>query len=273
MKADFSLTPETAQAVAEICIRLDGLPLAIELAAARIRLLDAPALLARLERRLPLLTDGARDLPARQQTLRNTIAWSYDLLDPTEQALARTVAVFVGGCTLEAAQAVFPDEVDVLDSAESLVAKSLVRSVVAAPGQTRLTMLETTREFALEQSLVTGELDTLRRRHAEYYLTMAEQAESELWGPTASDWLDLLAAEHDNMRAALEWGLSEGGPIGGELALRLAGALARYWWTRSYLVEGQHWLTRALASTRDRSAARMKALTGPGGWLTLGVTR
>ena len=214
VKADFALSADVAPAVAEICVRLDGLPLAIELAAARIRLLDAPALLTRLERRLPILTDGARDLPARQQTLRNTITWSYDLLDPTEQALARTVAVFAGGCTLEAAQAVFPGEVDVLDSAESLAAKSLLRSVVTSPGQARLTMLETTREFALEQLAATGELETLRRRHAEYYLALAERAESELWGTAASAWLDRLAAEHDNMRAALEWGLSGAEPVG-----------------------------------------------------------
>jgi non-specific serine/threonine protein kinase len=157
-------------------------------------------------------------------------------------------------------------EIDVLDGADSLAAKSLVRTVVAAPGQTRLAMLETTREFCLEQAAETGELEALRRCHARYYLALAEQAEAELWGPAASYWLDRLAADHDNMRAALEWGLSEGGPIGGEIALRLAGALARYWWTRSYLVEGQHWLTRALASAHGRSAARMKALHGAG-WL------
>lgn len=127
-------------------------------------------------------------------------------------------------------------------------------------------MLETTREFGLEQLAANGELATLRRRHAEYYQALAERAEPELWGPSASAWLDQLAAEHDNMRAALEWGLSDGGPIGGEIALRLAGALARYWWTRSYQVEGQQWLSRALAATPGRSAAHMKALHGAG-WL------
>jgi len=266
VNAAFALNADTSPAVSQICVRLDGLPLAIELAAARIRLLDAPALLARLEHRLPLLTEGARDLPARQQTLRNTIAWSYDLLEPAEQALCRLVAVFVGGCTLEAAQAVSLSDDDVLDHADSLVAKSLVRAIVDSPGQARLTMLETTREFGLEQLAATDELEILRRRHAEYYMALAEQAEPELWGPSASAWLDRLAAEHDNMRAALEWALTDDGPIGGPIALRLAGALARYWWTRSYLMEGQHWLARALASTPGRSAAHMKALHGAG-WL------
>jgi predicted ATPase len=266
VNVDLALSADNAAAIVQICLRLDGLPLAIELAAARIRLLDAPALLARLELRLPLLTDSARDLPARQQTLRNTIAWSYDLLDPSEQALFRTVASFVGGCTLEAAAAVSPRDTDVLDEADSLVAKSLVRSIVVAAGQPRLTMLETTREFGLEQLAVTGELETLGRRHAEYFLALAERAAPELWGPSASIWLDRLAAEHDNMREALAWGVGCCEPIGPEIALRLAGALARYWWTRSYFAEGLEWLAQTLAAAPQRSRARVTALHGAG-WL------
>jgi predicted ATPase/DNA-binding CsgD family transcriptional regulator len=291
VNADFALTHETAPAVAEICLRLDGLPLAIELAAARSRLLPPQAMLARLERRLQFLTGGARDLPTRQQTLRNTIAWSYDLLDPREQALFRTVAVFVGGCTLEAAQAVSgeppaapgagppaPDqfEVDTLDVADSLAAKSLLRPVVAASGEVRLNMLETTREFGLEQLAWSGELETLRRRHARYFLALAEHAEPELWGPASGLWLERLEAERDNIRAALDWCLSSGGEANVGTALRLAGALAHFWWTRGPFGEGRQWLARALepparagaprADAPERLAARMKALHGAG-WL------
>ncbi|MBV9542821.1 MAG: AAA family ATPase, partial [Chloroflexi bacterium] len=266
VKSDFRLTPVNAAAVAEICQRLDGLPLAIELAAARTRLLDPASILARLEHRLQLLVGGARDLPARQQTLRNTIAWSYDLLDSAEQALFRRLAVFVGGCTLEAATAVCAVDLEVLDAAESLVVKSLVRPVVREPGETRLSMLETIREFGLEQLARTGELGAVRRRHAEYFSQLAERAEPGLAGPAVRGWLDRLETDHDNFRAALEWGLAEGGQTARETALRLAGALAGFWWTRSYWVEGRDRLERALAAAPVRSAARMKALHGAG-WL------
>ena len=263
----FALTDDNAAAVAEICRGLDGLPLAIELAAARTRLLDPQAMLARLEHRLQLLTGGARDLPARQQTLRKTIAWSYDLLDPAEQLLFRRLATFVGGCTLEAASVVCAVEIDFFDAADSLAIKSLVHPVVAAaPGEVRLSMLETIREFGLEQLAWTGELEAQRRRHAEYFLELAEQAEPELWGPAANTWHARLDAEHDNLRAALEWGLTAGDEAGGVLALRLGAALTRFWYTRSHHSEGRVWLTRALANAPARSAARMKALHGTG-WL------
>jgi non-specific serine/threonine protein kinase len=262
----FALTDDNAPAVAEICRRLDGLPLAIELAAARTRLLEPQAMLARLEHRLHFLTGGARDLPDRQQTLRKTIAWSYDLLDPPEQLLFRRLAVFVGGCTLDAASVVCAVEVDLFDAAESLASKSLVHPIMAAPGEVRLSMLETICEFGLEQLAWTGELETQRRRHAEYFLELAEQAEPELWGPAASTWHARLDAEHDNLRAALEWGLTAGVETGSVLALRLAGALARFWWTRSYHSEGRTWLARALADAPAGSAARMKALHGAA-WL------
>ena len=266
VNGQFALTDDNAAAVAEICRRLDGLPLAIELAAARTRLLEPQAMLARLEHRLHFLTGGAHDLPDRQQTLRKTIAWSYDLLDPPEQMLFRRLAVFVGGCTLDAANAVCAIEIDLFDAADSLATKSLVHPVQAAPGEVRLSMFETIREFGLEQLAWTGELEAQRRRHAEYFLELAEQAEPELWGPAASTWHARLDAEHDNLRAALEWGLTAGDDTGGVLALRLAGALARFWWTRTYHSEGRHWLTRALANAPAWSAARMKALHGAA-WL------
>jgi non-specific serine/threonine protein kinase len=266
VKANFVLTEETAGVVAEICRRLDGLPLAIELAAARSRLLDPPALLSRLEHRLQFLTGGARDLPARQQTLRNTIAWSYDLLDEYEQRLFCGVSVFVGGCSLEALRAVVDSESDILDGMDSLAGKSLVRSLVAPPGEVRIGMLETTREFGLEQLAWRSELDALRLRHARYFLAFAERAEPELWAPAAGTWLERIEAEHDNLRAALEWSLTLGGETGATIALRLTGALARFWWSRGYFGEGLKWLARALTRSPARSAARMKALYGAA-WL------
>jgi predicted ATPase len=266
VKPDFALTEQTVPVVAEICRRLDGLPLAVELAAARIRLLDPESVLARLVRRLPFLTGGARDLPTRQQTLRNTIAWSYELLTAQEQTLFRTMAVFVGGCTLEALQTVSPDSTEVLDDADSLVAKSLARSVVTAPGEIRLTMLETTREFGLEQLAWSGELEGLRWRHAEYFLALAEEAEPALWGPTAGTWHANLETEHDNIRAALEWGLSVSVEAGSQVALRLAGSLARFWWSHAHFGEGLGWLRRALAASPCRSRERIKTLHGAA-WL------
>jgi len=264
VRPDFALTDDNAAAVAEICRRLDGLPLAIELAAARTRLLEPPAMLAPLERRLQLLTGGARDAPARQQTLRNTIAWSYELLDAEEQALFRHLTVFVGGCSLEAAQAVHGED-HILDQIDSLVAKSLLRSLAATRGAVRVGSLETIREFGLEQLAWMGELEPMRHRHAEYFLAFAERAEPELGGPSGRLWLDRLEVEHDNLRAALDWCLSE--PVqNSEIALRLAGALARFWWIGGHFREGSRWLHRALATTHARTPARLKALYGAG-WL------
>jgi predicted ATPase/DNA-binding CsgD family transcriptional regulator len=260
VRAEFALDGENVAAVAEICRRLDGLPLAIELAAARVRFLSPQAILARLEHRLDLLTGGPRDLPARQQTLRSTIAWSYDLLDESEQALFRRLSVFVGGGTLEAAEAVCGG--DVLDGVESLVAKSLLRPSEAAEGEPRFGMLETIREFGLERLAEVRELAGVRRRHAEYFLDLVERAVPRLRGPEQIAWLDRLETEHDNFRAALEWSLGEDGDT--ELALRLSGALAWFWESRSYVTEGRRWLTRALAGASGRSAARMKALHGAG---------
>jgi predicted ATPase/DNA-binding CsgD family transcriptional regulator/DNA-binding XRE family transcriptional regulator len=270
VNADFALTEDNASAVAEICRRLDGLPLAIELAAARIRLLDPRAMLARLEHRLQWLSGGARDAPTRQQALRNTISWSYDLLDAREQAVFRHLAAFVGGISLDAAQAVCAGPLagavgDILDPVESLVAKNLVRSAAAVPGEVRVSVFETIREFGLEQLAWSGELEPARRRHAQYFLALAEQAGRGLAGPAARASLDRLELEHDNLRAALDWSLTSPGD-GGETALRLASALAPFWWLASHFGEGSRWLVRALALAPDQSAVRMRALHGAG-WL------
>jgi len=270
VKADFTLTEDNTSAVAEICRRLDGLPLAIELAAARTRLLDPRAMLARLEHRLRWLSGGARDAPARHQALRSTIAWSYGLLESREQALFRDLAVFLGGVSLETAQAVCAtasdcEEDDILDLIESLAAKSLLLPVADRAGDVRVSMLETIREFALEQLEWNGELEPMQRRHAEHFLGFAEQAESGLAGPAARIWLDRLEIEHDNLRAALHWGLANPSR-GGETALRLAAALAPFWWLAGHFGEGRRWLTHALAVAPSSYAPRMRALHGAG-WL------
>lgn len=262
IRPDFALTEENARAVAEICARLDGLPLAIELAAARTRLLPPAALLARLEQSLTVLTGGARDLPTRQRTLRDTIACSYDLLTPAEQRLARRLAVFAGGWTLEAAGAVCYAEDerarDVLDDMESLVAQSLVRHGEGTDGEPRFGMLETIRAFAGEMLTARGEADTGARRHAMYYLALAEEAEPYLaGGPHQAEWLRRMDAEHDNLRAALAWCARHDEWAG----LRLAGALGWFWFVRGHLREGRHWLERELAADGGREPAqRAKAL-------------
>ncbi len=196
-----------ARTIAEICARLDGLPLAIELAAARIRLLPPQALLARLGHRLQVLTSRARNMPARQQTLRDTIKWSYDLLDAAEQRLFRRLSVFVGGCTLEAIEAVSAavgdGAVPVLDGVAWLIDKSLLQQTEQEGEEPRLVMLETIREFGLECLAMSGELEAIRRAHAAYYLVLAEEAEPKLEGPQQAVWLQRLEQEHDNLRAAI----------------------------------------------------------------------
>lgn len=257
----FALTPANAPAVAEICTRLDGLPLAIELAATRIKLLDPQALLEHLGDRLTLLTGGARDLPLRQQTLRNTIDWSYHLLDGGAQALFRQLGVFVGGCTLQAVAAVSSTaqstagdrSIQALDSLTALVDQSLLRPEVGPDGASRFVMLETIREYAVEQLAVSDEATALRERHAAYYLALAERAEAQLHGAEQVQWLDRLEAEHDNMRAALAWSqtVAESGATGAaaaaDLGLRLASALGWFWYMRGYWSEGRAWLAVALA--------------------------
>jgi predicted ATPase/DNA-binding CsgD family transcriptional regulator len=263
IRPDFALNAENMAAVATICRRLDGLPLAIELAAARIRLLSPQALLARLDQRLALLTGGARDLPARHQTLRGAIEWSYELLDIAERRLFRRLSVFVGGWTLEAAEAVCDDApgqgatpapTQILDGLDSLLAKSLIRQSEAAD-EPRFGMLETIREYALERLAEHGELAALRQRHAAFCVALAERAEPQLTGQDQLAWFTRLAREQGNLRAALEW-LLDGKESLGQAAplddgLRLVGVLWRFWWMRGQLREGRAWLDRAI----ERSAA------------------
>jgi predicted ATPase len=272
----FALTPDNAVTIVELCQRLDGLPLAIELAAARLSLLTPSALLQRLEHRLPLLTRGARDLPARQQTLRNTIAWSYDLLEAGEQQLFRRLAAFVGGFTLEAVQAVcLPDATDAssvqvdnegatLEQLAQLLDKSLVQGQQGTTsGEPRFTMLETIREYATEQLQESREEAAVQARHAQYFLRLAEEAEPHSPAEWES-WLELLESEDANLRVALTWCEARQDRV--ETGLRLAGALPWYWYLRGSLHEGRTWLQALLArsASSDRSVARGLALSGAG---------
>jgi predicted ATPase len=264
VKPDFAATGEAEPVIADICARLDGLPLAIELAAARTRLLPPGAMLARLERRLQVVASGPRDLPARQQTLRRTIDWSYDLLSPDEQQLFARLAVFVGGRSLEAIEAVCNADGalgdGVLDGVESLVGKSLLRQEEGAGGEPRLTFLETINEYARERLEASGEGAALRRLHAAFFLALAEEAKPRLVGPQQGRWLARLVEEYDNLRAAMAWARDAGET---ELWLRLAGALWRYWEMRFHLREGRAWLEAALAAdTGAPPAVRARALNG-----------
>lgn len=244
----FALSDENAPAVAEICRRVDGLPLAIELAAARSKLLQPEAMLDRLSGSLKLLTGGARDLPARQQTLRNTLDWSHGLLGAEEQMLFAWLGVFVGGLTLEAAEAVCgsEDSVDVLEGVASLVNNSLLRREEDA-GQARFRMLETIRAYALERLRERGDLDALRRQHARYYAgKIIDETWEKLFSRDAAGWLDWIEDEHDNVRAALAW--SQDTPEGLELGPPLIENLTWFWYRRGYISEGRTWAERVLAS-------------------------
>jgi predicted ATPase/transcriptional regulator with XRE-family HTH domain len=263
----FALTEANAPTIVEICRRLDGLPLAIELAAARIPLLPPAALLARMERRLPLLTGGARDLPARLQTMRAAIAWSYDLLTPSEQADFRRLAVFMGGFTLEAAEAVMAigDEeraaldapADPLDRIAALVERGLLWQSEQPDGDARFGMLETIREFGLEQLTASGEEETARRAHAHWYLSLAVDFEADGYAPSAST-LNRMERELPNFRMALAWFESTEDAA---MELLLAQSLFLVWHQRSHRDEGRSWLERALSRTPDtRSSVRAAAL-------------
>jgi predicted ATPase len=271
VKPNFAVTEANAPDVAAICARLDGLPLAIELAAARVKLLTPRALLARLDQKLKLLTVGARDAPARQQTIRATIDWSYHLLGVGEQTLFARLGVFVGGGTLEAAETVCNADrdlpMDVLDGLAALVDKSLLRQVEVQGGEPRFVMLETIREYALERLAAHGEAEALREQHLTYYLALAEAAAPHLRGAEQIVWADRLEQEHDNFRAALAWAHEHGAvdgssTAGAEAELRLAGALFWFWDMRDYQIEGQRWLDRALARTNApaHTPARARAL-------------
>ncbi len=262
VQPDFALTPENAPAVAELCHRLDGLPLALELAAARVRLFSPQALAARMGRRLHVLTAGARTLPRRQQTLRDAISWSFDLLSLNERVLFRRLAVFVGGRSLEAIEAVCtPEGDDTMGLVDSLVRKNLLKGLPGADGEPRIFMLETIQEFAAEKLEESGEVEQVRQAHARYFLTLAQEGEVALRGPEQARWLVLLETEHDNFRAALRWA----GEYDPDLGLELASALYPFWDLRSYLVEGRAWLEVALDRGGEQPwALRAKALNAAG---------
>ncbi len=257
----FALDDDNAAAVATICVHLDGLPLAIELAAARIKYYAPQTLLMRLGSRLEALDSGPRDLPARQRTLRTTLAWSYDLLDAEEQLLFSRLGVFAGGCRADDAAAVCGDgrPLDIAAGLESLLNKSLLRHERGVDGEPRFLMLETMREFALEKLDASGETAMMRERHALHFLALTEAGRSKFWGPGDGAWLARLDSDHDNLRAALQWSLTMDDPR--QLSLRLIAAIARLWEVRGHFSEGYSWLTEALklthnaAPTRERAAA------------------
>ncbi|MDP9313911.1 MAG: tetratricopeptide repeat protein [Chloroflexota bacterium] len=271
------LTDDNRSYVATICARLGGVPLALELAAARSKLLSPRDLLARLDQQLVLLTDAPRDMPPRHRTLRAALDWSYNLLPPPEQALLAQVAVFGGGFTLEAAEAVCQEwyapptassrvwtpaqHTSVLDSLTALVNNSLLVEHVHAEQQTRFTLLEMIREYALERLDERHLGNVMRERHATYFLALAEQADAALQGPNQPVWLAVLETEHDNLRLALQWAL---GHRRGEIALRVCAALWRFWWLHGHLDEGRRWLEQALAGDDLPGLAWAKALHGLG---------
>ena len=266
VRPDFAITNLNAPAVAEICVRLDGLPLAIELAAARIAILTPQAILERLGGNLDLLAGGARDLPDRQRTLRGAIDWSYGMLEEPDRSLFACLSVFVGGTSLDAADAVCGGVIgaDVLDPLESLVEKSLVRQSEGVGGEPRFSMLETIREFALERSRQSGQHAESRRRQATWVLDLAEQARPALITAERRTWLDRLDQEHDNIRAAIGWAIEE---KEAEIALRFVAALWRFWQFRGYLAEG-HERARAaidLPSAGEHPRELLGALEAAGG--------
>ena len=261
IKPDFQVTATNARPIAEICARLDGLPLAIELAAARVKLLPPEAILQRLGRTLDLLSAGARDLPDRQRTLRGAIQWSYDLLHPSTQTLFARLAVFAGGAWLPQIEAVCGDGgADLLDGLSSLVDQSLLRQR-EADGEPRFAMLVTIREYALERLDTGTEADAVRRRHAETYLELTAQTQPQLSGPKQRALLDRLERDHDNLRAATEWAIAHDPAI----AMRLVGSLWRFWHMRGHLHEAQAVVERVLALPHDGGRERLSALAGAGG--------
>ena len=251
VKEDFALTPENAAAVAAICRRVDGLPLAVELAAARVKVLPPSALLARLDQRLPLLTGGGRDLPARQQTMRDTIAWSYDLLPANEQALFRSLSIFIGGFNLEAAEAVTDGTpIDVIEGIASLIDKSLLRQEPGLDGEPRFSMLETIREFGLEQLTEHNEEAHVRHAHATHFASLAKLADErgDMHGRAMRYWLDRFETEHANLRAALAYFAQVGDSTA---EVQLATVLALFWFQHGYMQEGLDRLATAVAHVGD----------------------
>ena len=263
----FALNEENMPAVVEICRRLDGLPLAIELAASRLRLLSPTAMLERLDRALPFLSGGSRDLPDRQRTLRGAIGWSYDLLSPAVAGLFRRLCVFAGGFTIAAAEAVCDPEgelgSDTMEGVEVLLDAGLLRRRPAMPGDDRFDTLQTVREYGLERLAEQDEAPAIRRRHARYFLDLAEAAAPRFRGPDLGLSMGLLHVEHDNLRSALTWALETDH---GEVALRMVSALWRFWHLHGDLTSGRRWIEQALAlpSAAGRTAIRAKGLIGAG---------
>ncbi len=260
VQPDFQLSGKNLEAVAEICVRLDGLPLAIELAATHIRVLTPQALLVRLKSRLELLKEGPRDLPARQQTLRGEIDWSHDLLVEDERRIFRRLSVFPSGCTPDAAEAVCPiagEGLNIPQGLSSLAEKNLVK-LADLNGECRFRMMETIHEYARERLAESGEADKIERRFADYFLQFAEQAEPRLYGPEQELWFGRIEGEYDNIRAALAWLRDRGARAD---ALRLAGALGWFWFRRGRFSEGQYWLEllRSHAGPNVPSDSRAKA--------------
>ena len=297
VKANLAATKENLQIIAEICSRLDGLPLAIELAAARVKILSPSAILTRLENSLKLLTGGAQDLPAHQQTMRGAIEWSFDLLEADEKILFRRLAVFTGGFTIEAAETVgswqkaegsqeqlinesveqksisndnellptanrrLPTDFDILDGITSLVDKSLLVQKEQADGESRFRLLEVVREYALEILEASGEAEAIRKNHAAFFLAVAKEAEPHFFDEQGTNWLNRLEEEHDNLRAALSWSATSDA----ETAINLAAAMRTFWILHSHLTEGRKWLETALERSDDApSALRFKLLHGLG---------
>jgi predicted ATPase/transcriptional regulator with XRE-family HTH domain len=260
---ELPVTPESAAIVSAICVRLQGVPLAIELAAARLRHLTLPVLRDQLDRSLDVLTGGSRDLPDRQRTMRHTVAWSYDLLDTGERSLFRALSIFRGGWTLDGARAVWADE-DPLEPLSGLIDKSLVGRPRGGDAETRYRMLDVIREFAEERRQAEGETAALGERHAAHLLELAERAEAQFGAHSESEWMVRLDDDRDDLRAALAWALDHDRP---DVAQRLGGALWQYWRARGDLAEGSSWLDRALAIDHDPTrSTRGKALWGAA-WL------
>ncbi len=267
----FSLSPPNALAVADICRMLEGIPLAIELAAARVGTLSVGQISQRLGGSLELLTRGGRTAVPRHRTLQGALGWSYDLLSESERKLFRKISVFAGGWTLEASEAVGSgdgvEEREVLDLLSGLVEKSLVMVRGGDPGGARYRLLEPVRQYALDKLEESDEVEEARRRHAEFFLGIAEKTEMEMRGAEQATWLDRLEAEHDNLRGALSWALERGEP---ELGLHMAVAFWWFWEARGYFDEGRRWLEQALAKGGRASSARARALDGVG-YMALGL--
>lgn len=270
MQPEMEFTEDDIQTIAAICVALDGLPLALELAAARFKILSLQSILERLNNRLGLLTGGLRDMPSRQQTLRGTIDWSYELLTDCEKQLFANLAVFRGGCTLEAVEAVCTQGLpldDILDGLASLVDKSLISPKRGVDEETRFRMLETIREYALERLAENNQLELMQKRHAEYFLSLIERGDAEHHGKNQAQWFKRFEAEHDNVREVLHWVLQSGNA---ELGLRMVPALSWFWDTRNTVGEGYAWGERILAiGDKVTPAIRAKALQKIGGRLAV----